>query len=372
MTSHAISRVTLITPYALSVFGGVQEQVLSMSRELGRRGLDVQVVTPDSSDLTDYESPALVERVGRLLIVPANGSRAPLTLSATASRDAHARVTKFAPDLVHFHEPFAPRVGWATLRTHQFPSVGTFHRSGVSRSLSLATPLLRRWVSHLDVCVAVSEMAASTARTLYGVAPMVLYNGFENDRFTMFERERAPEVTLVVVGRLEERKGVATAIAAVQAHNLRPEQPWRLVLIGAGPERASLERAAGADDAIEFLGALSDEEKRRWYRRADAVIAPATHGESFGLILLEAMASETRVVASDIPGYRDAAGAHAVLFAPGQSADLERAIESALATRDAATLSAAREHAQRWSMRQLVEEYFGLYEQARGQFSALG
>ena len=372
MTSRDVARVTLVSPYALSVFGGVQEQVLSMSRELAGRGIDVQVVTPDSSDHAEYETPARLERCGRLLVVPANGSRAPLTLSAHASREAFDRVSAFAPDVVHFHEPFAPRVGWRTLRAHLTPAVGTFHRSGVGRSLSLVTPVLRRWVSYLDATAAVSPMAARTADELWAVQPPVLFNGFETERFRVFDRENQPEETLVVVGRLEARKGVATVIAALRSHNLRGERPWRLVIIGAGPERMALERSASAADAVVFLGAVSDEEKRRWYRRADVVIAPATHGESFGLILLEAMASETRVVASDIPGYRDAAGAHAVLFAPGQSADLERAIGLALHTRDAATLSAAREHAQRWSMRQLVDEYLALYSRAREQFVALG
>lgn len=372
MTSGDITRVTLVSPYALSAFGGVQEQVLSMSRELARRGLDVQIVAPDGSDHARYETPALVERYGRLLAVPANGSRAPLTFSARASRDVHDRVESFGPHLIHFHEPFAPRLGWATLRAHEVPAVGTFHRSGVGRSLSLVTPFLRRWVSRLDVTVAVSPMAARTAHALWGVQPDVLYNGFENDRFTVFPRESSPELTLLVVGRLEERKGVATAIAAVRAHNGRRQRPWRLVVVGAGPQRATLERAAGDDDAIEFLGALSDEEKRRWYRRADVVVAPATHGESFGLILLEAMASETRVVASDIPGYRDAAGTHAVLFTAGESSDLERALERALATRDATTLRAAREHAQRWSMHRLVDDYVELYARAREHFVRLG
>jgi glycosyltransferase involved in cell wall biosynthesis len=102
------------------------------------------------------------------------------------------------------------------------------------------------------------------------------------------------------------------------------------------------------------------------------VIAPATHGESFGLILLEAMASETRVVASGIPGYRDAAGTHAVLFDAGQSADLERAIDVALASRDRSTLAAAREYAENWSMRRLVDDYLAVYQDARQEFAALG
>ncbi len=367
-----LARVTLVSPYALSVFGGVQEQVLSMSRELSRRGHDVQVIAPDEADTATYDTPARLDRLGRLVNVAANGSRAPLTLSAQASRKAWERVRDFSPDVVHFHEPFAPRVGWRTLRERSAPSVGTFHRSGHGRTLLLAAPLLRRAATRLDASAAVSEMAAITARAMYGVVPEVLFNGFEIDRFVAFPREPQSQATLVVVGRLESRKGVVTAIDAVRAHNERREEPWRLVVVGNGPERASLRRAAGTDEFIKFVGAVSDDEKRRWYRRADVLIAPATHGESFGLILLEAMASETRVVASDIPGYRDAAGAHAVMFEPGQSNDLERAIGRALASRDSSTLALARQHAEHWSMRRLVDDYLSLYERAREHFVALG
>ena len=367
-----IRRVTLISPYALSVFGGVQEQVLSMSRELSRRGHEVQIIAPDVTDVARYDTPARVERVGRLLSVPANGSRAPLALSAHASRVALELVTAFSPDVVHFHEPFAPRVGWRTLRAHGYASVATFHRSGEGLAVSLAAPLLRRLATNLDVCAAVSDMAASTAHASCGVVPRVLFNGFETRRFVEFAREPQEVTTLVVVGRLEARKGVATAIAALRIHNDRQERPWKLVVIGDGPQRVSLVQAAGVDDAVRFLGSVTDEEKRRWYRRADVVIAPATHGESFGLILLEAMASETRVVASGIPGYRDAAGTHAVLFNAGQSDDLERAIDVALASRDGSTLASAREHAENWSMRRLVDDYLAVYQDAREQFAALG
>jgi phosphatidylinositol alpha-mannosyltransferase len=271
---------------------------------------------------------------------------------------------------VHFHEPFAPRVGWSTLRAHRVAAVGTFHRSGEGPAVSLVAPLLRRWAGHLDVSAAVSEQAALTARQACGVNATVLFNGFETSRFVEFARERQPVTTVVVVGRLEGRKGVATAVTAVRTHNARREDPWRLVIIGDGPERASLMTLAGNDADVQFLGAVSDVEKRRWYRRADVLIAPATHGESFGLILLEAMASETPVVASDIPGYRDAAGPHAEFFESGQSAGLERAVGVAL-NRDDVTLARARDHAEHWSMHRLVDDYLRLYQRARQHFAAL-
>ena len=372
MTASApIRRVTLVSPYALSVFGGVQEQVLSMSRELTNRNLSVQVIAPDASDTTSYDTPARVARFGSVIKVSANGSRAPLTLSSQASVQAYHAIRLFEPDVVHFHEPFAPRVGLRSLRAHRAPAVATFHRSGQGPAVSLAAPLLRRWSHHLDESAAVSIHAAHTAMESCGLRTKVLFNGFETQRFVEFPRESQTLITVLVVGRLENRKGVATAVATVRAHNVRDASPWQLVILGDGPQRAQLESLASGDPMVRFLGALSDDEKRRWYRRADVLVAPATHGESFGLILLEAMASETTVVASDIPGYHDAAGDHAILFSPSDSEDLERAITRALARRHPDRQARARRYAEQWSMHRLVGEYLELYERARQHFSSL-
>lgn len=358
-------RISLISPYALSVHGGVQEQTLAMSRELSRRGHEVLVVAPDGSDSTTYDTPATVARFGRLLSLPANGSRAPLTLSPLATRRAWFAVTQFHPDVVHFHEPFAPLVGWGVLRVRRAPAVGTFHRSGSGPALNLTRPLLRSFAKDLDVTTAVSQSAATTINSACGLMPEVLFNGFETERFIEVPRERGSEIVLVVVGRLEERKGVAVAIRAVRRHNERGNDPWRLVVVGDGPERARLQALAGHDDQILFTGAVSDQVKRGWLRRANAVIAPALRGESFGLVLLEAMASETPVVASDIDGYREASGGHSTLFVPGDADQLEKAVIRALGDESLQSIAAAREHAQHWSMASLMDRYEVLYDRAR-------
>jgi phosphatidylinositol alpha-mannosyltransferase len=367
-----IRRVALVSPYALSVFGGVQEQVLAMSRELSRRDLEVYVVAPDDTDRTNYDTPATVGRFGRRLSLPANGSRAPLTLSARASRAGREAVHAFAPDVVHFHEPFAPLLGWSTLRSHACASVATFHRNGSGPALVLSTPLLRRLARGIDVASAVSESAAATIRGAIGIEPTVLFNGLEMDRFVATPKERTSEVLLLCVGRLEERKGVSVAIDAVRAHNAREADQWRLVVIGDGPEKGRLEARAGHDEMVLFTGAVSDAAKREWLRRANALIAPALRGESFGLILLEAMASELAVVASDIAGYRDAAGAHAVLFHAGDALDLERALGQVLGSPSDQGIAAARDYAERWSMARLVDNYLGLYARAVSRFKPSG
>ena len=363
-------RVALISPYSLRAFGGVQEQTLAMSRELARRGHEVLVVAPDVNDRTTYDTPAVVSRFGHVSMIRANGSRAPLTLSLLATRRAWFATTQFRPDVIHFHEPFAPVIGWGVLRVHRAPAVGTFHRSGNGPALRFTRPLLRAFVTDLDVSVAVSESAASTIHDACGLNPEILFNGFEMERFVESARERTEETVLVTLGRLEERKGTQHAIRAVRAHNARGERQWRLVVVGEGPERARLESLAGHDNRIVFVGAVDDETKRAWLRRANAFVAPALRGESFGMVLLEAMASETTVVASNISGYREAASGFAHLFEPGDALDLERAITHALESETAESIARARAHAQRLSMGSLMDAYEDLYERARVHFRA--
>ncbi len=237
-----ISRVALISPYALSVHGGVQEQVLAMSRELARRDVEVLIVAPDAADQATYDTPSRVVRFGPLVSIPANGSRAPLGLSVRASQHAASAVADFAPDVVHFHEPFAPLIGWRVLREHRFASVATFHRGGGGPALTLGAPLLRRLAKGLDVSVAVSELAERTIHDAARINATVLFNGFETERFRSSPRRRGDDVVLAVIGRLESRKGVDVAIRAVRNHNAKSSQPWRLVILGDGPREDASRR----------------------------------------------------------------------------------------------------------------------------------
>jgi phosphatidylinositol alpha-mannosyltransferase len=366
----SVQRVALVSPYALSVYGGVQEQVLAMSRVLALLGRDVLIVAPDARDVALYDTPAKVVRLGARWSFPANGSKAPLTLSLVAASRARTAIDAFNPDVVHFHEPFAPLLGWASLWRHDRPSVGTFHRSGGGPALRFTKVLLERLGSRLDVAVSVSEAAASTIQNACGVASDVLFNGFETERFVAAPRVRSSHTVLFYVGRLEERKGVSVAIRAVREHNARAVDPWQLVVAGDGPQRGALEALAAGDEEIIFLGRVSDEAKREWLRCANVLVAPSTRGESFGLVILEGLASETLVVASDIDGYREAAGGHATLFRAGDAASMEGAIVAALEGEDASTIDAGRRYAQRWSMTSLMDAYEERYEQAIHKFRA--
>jgi phosphatidylinositol alpha-mannosyltransferase len=233
----------------------------------------------------------------------------------------------------------------------------------------LTKPLLRSLARHIDLTTAVSEAAASTIHRAVGIDAEVLFNGFETERFREKPRTRSDEIVFVTVGRLEERKGTGVAIRAVLDHNAVSSEPWRLIIIGDGPQRPRLEAIAAGSNKIRFVGALSDADKREWLRRAHALIAPSTRGESFGLVLLEAMASETRVVASDIPGYRDAAGEHALLFEPANDVSLQAALATAISSETPAAIEAARLYAEHWSMQRLMDRYENLYVAAHVRFA---
>ncbi len=362
----SVTRVALVSPYALSVFGGVQEQVLAMARTLQQRDVDVLIVAPDSSDGDDHDTSVRIERFGRLLSIPANGSRAPLTVSLAAARAAHRSVVRFSPQVVHLHEPFAPVFGYELLRAHDRPLVGTFHRSGGGPAYALTRPVLNRLARSLDCTSAVSAAAAQTIFDGAGVTTSVLFNGFETNRFRTLPRTAHERSTILFLGRLEARKGARTVLEAARLAQ-RESREWIVKIAGEGPEGPDLRREFADLSTVQFLGAVSDLEKRQLLRDADVLVAPSTHGESFGLVLLEAMAAETSVVASDIDGYRDAAAGHATLFTPRDPSSLVDAIERALHVGDA-WIDAAREHAERWSMDKLMDLYGEIYERALERF----
>ena len=360
----SLRRIAIISPYALDVYGGVQEQALGMSRELTSQGYEVMLLSPEGGDLIS-ETPAIVERFGGCIKIPANGSKAPISLSPTASRRVRQAIDRFDPQVVHFHEPFAPIVGYVELfsrseRIH----VGTFHRSGGGPAYQLTKPLLKVALSHLDALVAVSDRAAETLRTATGAEAEVLFNGFEMNRFAAQSRPQTPLV--LFVGRFETRKGAHVAIEAVRGWRELGGPDLKLVMAGDGPDAERLKRLAGDDAAIEFVGAVGDEEKRDLLARASVAVSASLFGESFGMTLLEGMASGAAVVASDIDGYREAAGGHATLFTPDDPSDLRRAILIAL-QQSSEQRSRAYEHAQQWSMSRLVENYLGIYERCQAR-----
>ena len=251
--------------------------------------------------------------------------------------------------------------------------VATFHRSGKSPFYTALRPVARRMAGRLAVRCAVSEAARATASEALGGPYEVGFNGVEVDGY----RRRGP-LAHRPAHRALPRPTRAPQGPVVPAPGLRPTEaagegaavgrrtgPPVLWIAGDGPETADLRRLHPESDRVRWLGVLSEEEKVRRLVAADVLCAPSIGGESFGMVLVEAMAAGTAVVASDIDGYRDAAGGHAVLVPPGDAGALSRALAGVLAG-GATGSEEAGEWASHWSMDGLAAWYEGIYRDGHG------
>jgi phosphatidylinositol alpha-mannosyltransferase len=362
-------RVVLVCPYALSSPGGVQSQVLGLAGALGDVGCDVLVVAPTDRPRVEPDRAFTVVSAGGTLRLPANGSVAPVGLDPRAGRRALVAVRLWQPDVVHLHEPFVPFVPLALALGRHAPVVATFHRSGVSASYRMLGLALRAVYARLDEVVAVSESARASLAAVVGEGPSrrcgIVPNGVDVARFAHARPWPANGPTAVFVGRHEQRKGLGVLLAALGE---LPDTA-RLWVLGSGPETAELRRRYGGDRRIEWCGQVGDDELARRVAGADVLVAPALGGESFGVVLLEAMAAGTAVLASDIPGYRDAAGDAARLTRPGDPDALGRALRELLvdpATR-ASLVAAGHERAGAFAMSSVAGQYLERYAVVRGR-----
>lgn len=289
-------RVALVSPYDLDTPGGVQAHVEHLADALRARGDEVTVLGPQRS-----------------VQVPFNGSVAPIGLGPAVGRRIRAQLAGFDPEVIHVHEPLVPWVGIAAATSGLAPTVATFHAWSARRRLyRLGRPLGRRVLAGLDAALAVSDAAASYHAAALGVPPgrfRIVPNGVEVAAFA--DAEPLPGVadptrpTLLFVGRLEPRKGLETLVRAFTL--LKSQHPdLRLLVVGEGSERErcqSLLPARLRADVV-FLGRLGGDDLPGIFAACDVFVSPAHGGESFGIVLLEAMAAGRAVVASDIPGYR--------------------------------------------------------------------
>ncbi len=371
-------RVALVCPYSLSVPGGVQGQVIGLRRALVAGGCDAVIVAP-----CDGPAPGDgVVAVGTTIAVPANGSRAPVTLAPRALVRAARVLRSGGFDVVHLHEPLAPGPTWAALATCTVPMAGTFHRAGAGRGYVAAGRGLGRLARRLAWRGAVSGEARTTARAVLGPAAgeiEIVPNGIDVEHFAAAEPSASGAgPAILFVGRHETRKGLGVLLDAYRrlvadrATGAAVGPAPVLWVAGDGPEGPRL-RAGYGDKGIEWLGRVPDAEVARLLKSAAVVVAPALGGESFGIVLIEAMAAGTPVIASDIPGYRALAGDHAALVPPGDAAALSASLKRALAESashsgraSAAARQAASVHAHSFSMEAVAARYRAIYERVAG------
>lgn len=351
-------RVGLVSPYSLSLPGGVQGQVLALARALNGSGHYARVLGP-----CDGPPPAaFVTPLGNSLPTAANGSLAPLAPDPAAALRTIRALRDEEFDVLHVHEPLAPGPTVTTLLLKPAPLIGTFHAAGGSRAYDWLKFGLRRLASRLDLRVAVSLDAQRMASETLGGDYDVLWNGVDLAQVRAAKPYPCDRPTIFFIARHEPRKGLAVLLDAL-AH-LGPDV--RLWIGGVGPETAELRARAAGDPRVEWLGPISDTEKFARLRGATVFCAPSLHGESFGIVLIEAMAAGTPIVATSLPGYRSVTrdGTDAALVGPGDARALAEALQGLLADparrRELAASGCAR--AEQFSIERLAEAYIERYQ----------
>jgi phosphatidylinositol alpha-mannosyltransferase len=352
-------RIGIVSPYSLTIPGGVQQQVLGLARSLRAKGHEVRVLGPCDGPPPD----AFVTPLGNSLPTAVNGSIAPLAPDASAALRTIRALNDEAFDIVHVHEPLVPGPSLTALLVKMAPVVATFHSAGESAAYRTFSRQLKWVASRIDIRVAVSKDAVELAQRYIGGDYEVLFNGIElGDYLTPSVSPR--ENAIFFIGRHEERKGLSNLLEAFA--KLPPDV--RLWIASDGPQTAELKTRFASDTRVDWLGRISDAEKISRMGRASVFCAPSLHGESFGVVLLEAMAAGTPVVASNLDGYRNVAtdDETALLVETGNVASLASALARVLVdSRLAARLTAnGREHAQRFSMDALADRYIEMYERA--------
>jgi phosphatidyl-myo-inositol alpha-mannosyltransferase len=370
-----------VCPYSYTYPGGVLTHVEELAEELRKRGNEVRVLAPVDPDdrLTRllHRGAAPTPRplpdgeqfipLGRTLGLESNGAVSTLAYSWTTGTRLGHELRSGRYDLFHVHEPNAGVAPWFTIESSPVPVVATFH-AYATKPVPMAIGNLagqRRLMNKLSLRIAVSDAARWTGERFYGGRYRVIPNGVDLTRAVAGPKPVNEQLELLFVGRAEERKGLPVLMRAFEALRLAGVDA-RLTVAGATREEVA--PLLLDTEGVEIAGRVSDEEKWRLLHRADLVCAPSLGGESFGIVLLEALASGTPVVCSDIPGYRDVVrdDLEGRLVAPGDPAALGEAIR-ALAVRpqhrqDLAV--AARERAERFAWPHVAEEVEHAYEDA--------
>jgi phosphatidyl-myo-inositol alpha-mannosyltransferase len=366
ITSADGLRVTIVCPYSISVFGGVQEQVIGLGNALRDHGVDARVLAPCDGPPPE---PGITV-VGPTRAMDANGSVAQIASSRAVVARTLEAVRVFEPDVIHLHEPLVPGPTQTLLLGATVPTVGTFHAAvaGDHPWYKAFRPPLTRWVKRLTIRTAVSAEARRLAEEAFGGEYRVLPNGVDAARFAAAEPWPAPRPAIFFVGRHEPRKGLDVLLEAFAGLG----GDAVLWVAGDGPDHDALR--AGSPPGVEWLGRIPEEEKERRLRAATVACFPARHGESFGLVLLEAMAAGVAVVATSIPGYEAVArpDREAVLVPPADPGTLRETLRALLAdpSRRERLVEAGRARADEYSMTRLAERFVPVYQDARASQGA--
>ena len=303
-------KIALVSPYDLAYPGGVANHILALEQQLTKMGHEVKVVAPASKPVFALGSKLIP--IGRPWPVPSSGSVARVTVSPWLSSPVKAMLDREKFDIIHLHEPLCPNLCTTILRFSHIANVGTFHAVD-SRGYTLWWPLtvlfLKKWFPRLDGKITVSRPATEFANKHFPGDYTIIPNGVDLEHFSAdvlpIDGFNDGKLNILFVGRLEKRKGLNYLIGAYA--RIKRETPnSRLIIVGPGTRWSNkyeqIVKRSGLPDVV-FAGYVSYAELPRYYKTADIVCFPATGRESFGIVLLEAMAIGKPIVASSIDGY---------------------------------------------------------------------
>ena len=370
-------RIGIVCPYSWDVPGGVQFHVRDLAEVLVGRGYDVSVLAPadDDTPLPSYVVPA-----GRAVPVPYNGSVARVNFGPISAARVRRWLREGEFDVLHIHEPATPSLSVLACWAATGPIVATFHTANLrSRAMLAAYPILEPALEKISARIAVSEDARRTLVEHMGGDAVLIPNGVFVDRFARAEPQpawRGDAGTVGFIGRLDEdRKGLPTLLAAFgEVVAARPGV--RLFVAGRGDvDEVGEDLAPGVRAAVTFLGQVSEQDKARLLRTVDVYVAPNLGGESFGIILVEALAAGAPVLASDLDAFRRVLddGRVGVLFPTGDVSALATALSGLLddPARRAALRLAGSGWVRRYDWDTVVSDLVAVYETVKAGAGAV-
>jgi phosphatidylinositol alpha-mannosyltransferase len=365
-------KIGIVSPYGYPHPGGVNEHVRHTYEALRRLGHDAWIIT--SKYGKERATEGHVIRLGTGFAFPANGSMGRVTLSWRFKERARALLAEHRFDILHFHEPLVPFLSPTVLDQSDTVNVATFHAfGGFSPSYWVGRRFAGRLVEKLDGRIAVSGAARHFISRYFPGDYQIIPNGVDLDRFAdaePLEEWRDGTINILFVGRFEERKGLIHLLKAY--HRLRKRHvDARLLVIGSGPKAREYRRFVGLRQVrdVEFLGRLTDDDKARFFASADIFCSPATGQESFGVVLLEAMAAGIPIVASDIHGYKNVVqrGVQGLLVEPKNHRALAAALYKLANDEDLRNQmgEAGRARAPEYSWDRVTEQIVDYYHEVR-------